>query len=299
MDFIIDVIMDALHDTWVMIPLLFIAYLVVEYFERRPAEDDGMFWNLQKYGPLFGALLGLLPQCGFAILAAMLYLQNSITLGTLLAVFIATSDEAIPILIAEPAMIPSLAVLLVLKFVIGFACGWFTDHVLFPNQKILRFQDMPEEEEEQELEDDIQAGASCPCCYPEYPMWLSALIRTAKIYTFVFVTTAAINALIGLLPEDALSSVLMQGTFWQPFAAALFGFIPNCAATVILCQLFASGLLSFGSLLAGLMTNAGMGLVVLFRYEPQKMKVWTVVGLLLAFSLLFGYLIQTLLPLFQ
>lgn len=296
MEFFTDILLDALHDTWTMIPLLYLAYLVVEYFERKPSGDDSMFWNLQKYGPFFGAVLGLLPQCGFSILASMLYLQNSITLGTLLSVFIATSDEAIPILLSEPQMIPSLALLLVFKLVIAAAFGWLVDHVFYPKQKILRFQDMPEEEAEDEIDEDDQAGSACPCCYPEYPMWLSALIRTGKIYLFVFLTTLAINALLGLVPEETLSSVLMQGSIFQPFAAALFGFIPNCAATVVLCQLFAGHLLSFGSLLAGLITNAGMGLVVLIRYEPNRKKILRIALLLLACALVSGYLVQLLMP---
>lgn len=294
MDFLIDIITDAWKDTWLMIPLLYCAYLVVEYFERRPSNDDGIFWKLQKYGPLFGALLGLLPQCGFSILAAMLFLQNNITIGTVIAVFISTSDEAIPILISEPSMIPSLLVLLACKFVLGAACGWFTDRVLFPHQKILLFSEMPEEEEEDDEQTAENADATCPCCYPQYPMWLSALIRTAKIYLFVFLTTVVLNGLIASVPEEMLSSILMTNSVFQPAAAALFGFIPNCAATVVLCQLYASSMLSFGSLLAGLMTNAGMGLLVLFRYEPDRKKIWKITGLLFLYAVLAGYLVQCL-----
>lgn len=270
MNFLIDCILDAWHDTWPMLPLLYAAYLIIEYFERKDSKDDKLFFGLQKYGPLVGALIGLIPQCGFSILAAMLFVQGNITLGTLAAVFIATSDEAIPILLAEPSLFSSLLILLACKFFIGIAGGFLIDRIVFPHQKILRFEDMPEEEDEEQYEEDEQAASSCPCCYPQYPMWISALLRTVKIFIFVFLTTIAFNMLIGWIGEQTLSKFLLTGTVFQPLLAALFGFIPNCAATVILCQLFALGQLSFGSLLAGLITNAGLGFLVLFQYGEKK-----------------------------
>lgn len=270
MNFLIDCILDAWHDTWLMLPLLYAAYLIIEYFERKDSKDDKLFFGLQKYGPLVGALIGLIPQCGFSILAAMLFVQGNITLGTLAAVFIATSDEAIPILLAEPSLFSSLLILLACKFCIGIAGGFLIDRIVFPHQKIFRFEDMPEEEDEEQYEEDEQAASSCPCCYPQYPMWISALLRTVKIFIFVFLTTIAFNMLIGWIGEQTLSKFLLTGTVFQPLLAALFGFIPNCAATVILCQLFALGQLSFGSLLAGLITNAGLGFLVLFQYGEKK-----------------------------
>jgi len=128
-----------------MIPLLYVAYLIIEYFERKDSKDDKLFFALQKYGPLVGALIGLIPQCGFSILAAMLFVQGNVTIGTLLAVFIATSDEAIPILLAEPKLYGTLIVLLICKFLIAVISGYFVDRILFPKQKILRFEDLPED----------------------------------------------------------------------------------------------------------------------------------------------------------
>ncbi|EOS60949.1 hypothetical protein C815_00959 [Firmicutes bacterium M10-2] len=288
MEFLIDCIADAWHDTWLMIPLLYVAYLIIEYFERKDSKDDKLFFALQKYGPLVGALIGLIPQCGFSILAAMLFVQGNVTIGTLLAVFIATSDEAIPILLAEPKLYGTLIVLLICKFLIAVISGYFVDRILFPKQKILRFEDLPEEEDEEEFDQDDQAASSCPCCYPQYPMWLSALIRTGKIFLFVFGVTIVFNALIGWIGEDTLSKFLLQGSLLQPVFSALFGFIPNCAATVILCQLFALGQLSFGSLLAGLITNAGMGFLVLFQYGEKKKTIGQIALILWIIAILFG-----------
>lgn len=296
MELFLDTLFDSLNDTWAMIPLMFIAYLIIEHFERKPSKDDSMFWNLQKYGPLFGALLGLLPQCGFAILAAMLFVQKNITLGTMIAVFVACSDEAIPVLLSEPQLFSSLMVLLVCKFVIAVVFGWVIDHILFPHQKIRWFSEMPEEEEDEEMQDDDEDLAACPCCYPQYPIWLSAFLRTLKIYVYVFLTAFVLTLILNFIPESQLQAVLLTGTWWQPLVSALFGFIPNCAATVVLCQLFAAGTLSFASLLAGLITNAGMGLVVLFQYSEKKTVLFKVMGLLLGIALIAGYAVMLIAP---
>lgn len=296
MELFLDTLFDSLNDTWAMIPLMFIAYLIIEHFERKPSKDDSMFWNLQKYGPLFGALLGLLPQCGFAILAAMLFVQKNITLGTMIAVFVACSDEAIPVLLSEPQLFSSLMVLLVCKFVIAVVSGWVIDHILFPHQKIRWFSEMPEEEEDEEMQDDDEDLAACPCCYPQYPIWLSAFLRTLKIYVYVFLTAFVLTLILNFIPESQLQAVLLTGTWWQPLVSALFGFIPNCAATVVLCQLFAAGTLSFASLLAGLITNAGMGLVVLFQYSEKKTVLFKVIGLLLGIALIAGYAVMLIAP---
>lgn len=290
----------SIEDTWTMIPILFLAYCLIEYFERKPSKDDGLFWNLQKFGPIFGAALGLLPQCGFSVLAAMLYLQKNITLGTMIAVFIATSDEAIPILISEPQPIPSLMVLLVLKFILAAAAGYLTDKVLVRHQHVISFNDLPEDEEEEDFEEDQNDVSSCPCCYPQYPMWLSVTIRTLKIYFFIFITTLVLNLLIEGIGEENLSAILLHGSWLQIPLAALFGFIPNCAATVVLCQLFASGSLSFAALFAGLCTNAGLGLLVFFQYSPNKKIFFKTIAIIFMVSIAAGALIgliQTMLPL--
>lgn len=293
MDFLIDCLLDAIHDTWAMIPIMYIAYVIIEYFQRKSDQEDGMFWNLQKYGPAFGALLGLLPQCGFSILAAMLYVQKNITLGTMVAVFIATSDEAIPVLLANPQMLPSLGLLLVCKLILAVVVGFLVDRVIFPHQKIIRFQDLPDEGETEE-EDDLEESASCPCCYPQYNMWISALLRTIKIYFFVFVVTLLFNLLLGWIGEERLSALLLQGSVLQPLISSLFGFIPNCAATVILCQLFMAGELSFASLFGGLVSNAGLGLVVLFQYAADRRWFWITCAILLVSALAGSYLLMAI-----
>lgn len=285
----IDIILDTIHDTWAMLPLLYITYYILEVFERKNTQDDKLFFGLQRLGPILGAIVGLIPQCGFSILAAMLFVQNNITLGTLVSVMIATSDEAIPILISNPKMYSSLLGILGLKLVIAILVGLFTDHVVFRKQKILRFEDMEEEDyDEDEYEEEENSGSSCPCCYPEYPLWISALLRSLKIYVFIFITSFVLTLLMKCIGEKTLSMILLQDNLFQPIIAALFGFIPNCAATVVLTQLYTAGELSFGSLLAGLITNAGLGLIVMIRYEARKKDILRTISILFITGVIVG-----------
>ena len=268
---------------------ILITYCILEVFERKNTQDDKLFFGLQRLGPILGAIVGLIPQCGFSILAAMLFVQNNITLGTLVSVMIATSDEAIPILISNPKMYSSLLGILGLKLAIAIIVGLFTDHVLFRHQKILRFEDMEEEDyDEDEYEEEENSGSSCPCCYPEYPLWISALLRSLKIYVFIFITSFVLTLLMECIGEKTLSMILLQDNLFQPIIAALFGFIPNCAATVVLTQLYTAGELSFGSLLAGLVTNAGLGLIVMIRYEARKKDILRTISILFITGVIVG-----------
>ncbi len=294
MTFLFDILKDVIHDTWTMLPLLYITYIILEIFERKQKTDDRLFFGLQKLGPILGAFIGLIPQCGFSILAAMLFVQNNITLGTLVSVMIATSDEAIPILISNPNMYSSLLWILILKLIIAMIIGLLTDHLLFPHQKILRFEDMEEEYEQEEYEDDQPEASGCPCCYPEYPIYVSALIRSLKIYVFIFLTSFVLTMAMTGIGEENLSKILLHNSLFQPILASLFGFIPNCAATVVLTQLFTSGELSFGSLLAGLITNAGLGLVVMIRYDARKKDIFRVVSILFISAICTGILFMAL-----
>ena len=261
----------TVEDIWLMIPLLYISYLVIEYLERRETNDDKLFVQLQKYGPLLGAFVGIVPQCGFSILAAMLYMNRNITLGTLLSVLIATSDEAIPVLLANPSLYASIIWIVLLKIAIGIVVGYLVDKVIFPKQEILLFN----------VEvDESSDSSACPCCYVQYPMYISALIRTLKIFGFMFITSLVLNYFIHELSEETLSKILLTNTLWQPILASLFGLIPNCVASVVLTQLFVANQVSFASLMAGLITNAGLGIVVLIRYGAKKKDIIKVVGLL-------------------
>lgn len=286
---LIHILHHTIEDTWLMLPLLYLAYLIIEYFERRENNDDRLFFSLQKYGPLVGAFMGIIPQCGFSIIASMLFMQNNITLGTLIGVFVATSDEAIPILIANPELYSSLIWIIVLKIGIAIIAGYTIDYVIEKHQNIDRFEDMEEDDSEEEPENTQN---SCPCCYPQYPMAISALLRSLKIFSFLFLTSFTLTLIIEAIGEENLEILLFNGSLLQPLFAALFGFIPNCAASVVLTQLYVAHGIGFPSLLAGLITNAGLGLLVLIRYQVEKKQCIKIIILLYLSAIIPTLLLQ-------
>ena len=268
----LELILDTIHDTWLMLPLLYITYCILEVFERRQSDesDEKIFFALQRIGPFIGALIGLIPQCGFSVLAAMLFLQRNITLGTLVAVMIATSDEAVPILLSNPELYSTLGFLLLAKFIVALIVGYLVDFLFRNRQKIIRFEDMEEEEydEEEEAEETQGSQGGCSCCYPDLHLPVSALYRTIRIFIFLFITTFVLGAIMKVC------------------------FIPYCAATVILAQLFATGSISLGSLFAGLCTNSGLALLLLIRYGERKRYLARVIGILFITATIVGVGIQ-------
>lgn len=286
---VMEILEETLHDTILMLPLLFLAYLVIEYFDRRDSDDDKVFLSLQKYGPLVGAFVGVIPQCGFSIIAAMLFMDRNITMGTLVAVLIATSDEAIPILLANPELYSSMIYIIIFKLFIAIIVGYFIDKVLMKKQQIKLFAEMEEESEEA---GEVASESACPCCYTQYSMPVSAFLRSLKIFVFLVTTTLVLNILITTIGEETLEQVLLADSIFQPVLAALFGFIPNCAASVVLTQLYVAKAVSFASLIAGLITNAGLGLIVLIRYQAEKKEILQIVSILLISAVLSGIAIS-------
>ncbi len=253
MKILADVLLDALSDTLKMLPFLFGVYLLIEYLEHKASDRlPNALRKLGPLGPLGGAALGCLPQCGFSVAAANLYSGRLISLGTLLAVFVATSDEAVPILLANPSTAPKILPLIAVKILTAVAAGLIADLVLkiFSRGRTAKepFRDLCED---------------CGC--EEHGVFRSALSHTVRITVFVFAISVALGLGIALLGEDSLNRLLMTDSPFQPLLTALIGLVPNCAASVVLTNLYAAGSLSFGSAIAGLSTGAGLGLAVLFR----------------------------------
>ena len=250
----LDFLLDALLDTVKTLPFLFGAYLLIEFLEHRASEKlTGALAKLGPFGPVAGSLLGLIPQCGFSVAAANFYAGRLITPGTLVAVFLATSDEALPILLSHPGALPDLLLLLGVKLVSGIVFGLLTD---------LLWKRLPNRETQPPFEDLCR---DCDC--EHHGIVHSALVHTVRIALFLLVVNLVLGGAIHLVGEDRISQVLLSGSVFQPLVAGLIGFIPNCAASVILTELYLSGSLSFGAVVAGLCTGAGLGLAVLFKYN--------------------------------
>ena len=275
-----EVLFDVWHDAIPMLPFLFLTYALMEYIEHKGNERfiTGLR-NARRLGPIAGAIFGVVPQCGFSVLASGLYMNGTITLGTLLAVFISTSDEAIPILVAQPKQFSTLVSVILVKVVIAIFVGYLIDslvsyHRLKQNHPITELHSDCAEEEQ------------------THTIWYIAMLHTIKIFAFVFIVNFLLSYLIYYIGEDSLKSILAQGSLLQPILAAIAGFIPNCAASVILAQLYLDEVLSFGSLTAGLITSAGLGLLVLFRMYDNKRDIARILGILFLSAVVSGMLLQ-------
>ena len=271
----LDILLDALIDTLKTLPFLFGAYLLIEFLEHRASEKlTGALRRLGPFGPVGGAVLGLVPQCGFSVAAANFYAGRLITPGTLVAVFLATSDEALPILVSQPGALPDLLFLLGVKLVSGAVFGVLTD---------LIWKRLPHRTPEHPFEELCK---DCDC--EHHGIFRAALTHTVRIALFLLLVNLVLGGAIHFVGEERISQVLLSGSVLQPFVAALIGFIPNCASSVILTELYLSGSLSFGAAVAGLCTGAGVGLAVLFQYNRRWKENLLLVGILYVSAVITG-----------
>ncbi|MBQ8749802.1 MAG: arsenic efflux protein [Clostridia bacterium] len=286
------VLEHALIDTLKIFPFLIIAYILIEVFTYFLSDklNNGI---LSKWAPLFGGLLGTIPQCGFGVVSAELYTRRFITIGTLFAVFIATSDEAILVLIASPEGLKALIPVILIKLVLAIVVGVLLDVIFAKRNK--RLMEKADEELEEELEDceDVQA-CSCCACKPE-SKWeiflLNPLIHSLKILAFIFAVNIVFGTIIHFVGEDNVVNFLQSSSAFGPLISALVGLIPNCASSVIISQLYVLGGLNFASLVAGLCANVGVASLVLFRKIKIKEAILIIVSLF-AISIAIGYLLM-------
>lgn len=281
MEAVLDIILDALIDTAKMLPFLFAVYLLIEYLEHKASDKlANSLRKLGPFGPVGGALFGCIPQCGFSVAVSNLYSGRLVSLGTLIAVYIATSDEAIPILLSNPQSVGEVWKLIAAKAVIAVLAGLLVDGVM----KLCHRRG----NEENEPYHDLCEDRGCE----EHGILYSAIKHTAQIFTFLFVVSLILGFAIYLLGEERLDRVLMTDSAFQPLLAALIGLIPNCSASVVLTNLYAAGSLSFGSVVAGLSTGAGLGLVVLFRTNNNLKQNIGITALLYAIGAASGLIIN-------
>jgi hypothetical protein len=278
--------------------LLAAVYFIVAFLEYRYCHRMGHWMSsLGNFGPLLGALMGCIPQCGFSVLASALYVKRLVSVGTLLAVFISTSDEAVPVLLSMPGKAGMVGALIGIKVVIAVIAGVSVDFVL------KRFRPVAKEEAPSPVVScaDID-NAHAGCCSHGVSgagsrvrsLFLHPLLHTVKIFFFLFVLSFLINVIVGRIGEGHIGSLLLNGTIFQPMIASLIGFIPNCFASVLLAQFYAKGILSFGALVAGLSAGAGLGVLVLAKENKSTKDTLMIIAMLLAVSVFSGIMIQFL-----
>lgn len=277
MTILLDVFLDTILDSVRMLPFLFAAFLLLEALEHHSAAFvNRIFSGNNHAGPLAGAALGCVPQCGFSAMAANLYSGGVISLGTLLAVFLSTSDEAVLLLMGHPGNAGAICRLLITKLIIAVTAGYITD--LFLAKRIVSAK-------------QIEDLCSHCGCHNHHGILRPALNHTLKLFGYIFVFSGILNLLITLAGTETISAFLLNGSAFQPFITALIGFIPNCASSVLLTELYLNGALSFASVIAGLCTNAGMGLLVLFKVNANLRENLSILGLLYIFAAAAGILL--------
>lgn len=277
------VLLHSLLDTLKLIPFLFLTYLLMEFIEHKAGERVlSVASRAGKLGPIFGSALGAVPQCGFSAAAANLFTGRVISIGTLIAVFLSTSDEMIPILLGGGIAPTTVMKIVAYKLLVAIAIGYAIDIVRHIFGK----------EREKINIDEICERDNCHC---ERGIFHSALHHTLTITAFVFAITLAISSLVYFVGEDTIGGIVNAIPFASHLICALIGLIPNCAASVALSSLYADGIISAGAMVSGLFPGAGVGLIVLLRVNKHTKENAAIIGILLAVGFIFGILFDLLL----
>ena len=279
MELLIDVLLDTLLDAVKLLPFLFIAFILIEFVEHKMSKKGKeVLAKSKKGGPIIGGLLGAIPQCGFSALCTNLYVTRIISLGTLISVYLSTSDEMLIVMLGENAPITEVLKIIGIKVLIGIIFGFIIDLVI-------RNKKEEHKHEDYHMCDDDH----CDC---DHSIIKSSIIHTLKTVLFIIIATFIINILFELIGEDNLSNLFMKNTIFAPFIAALIGLIPNCGASIALTEFYLNGVISLGTAIGGLLTGAGIGLIILFKQNKNIKENLLIVALLYFIGSIMGVLLN-------
>lgn len=251
-----DIIMDTLMDSLKILPFLFLAFLLIEFMEHKISKKSKeTIKKSGKFGPFIGSILGAFPQCGFSVAATNLYVTRIISLGTLIAIYLSTSDEMLPILLSKGTDVGVIAKIIGLKIVIGMILGFIIDFIL-KNKK----------SNSEETIKDFCHDEHCDC---DHGILKSSIKHTINILFFISLMSFILNTGLYYLGEETISQLFMKNTVFGPFLASLIGLIPNCGASVVITELYLNNAITFGSTMAGLLTGSGIALLVLFKVNKN------------------------------
>ena len=276
----VDIIIDTLIDFLKLIPFLFITYLIMEWIEHNTKEgSEDLIKKAGKGGPIVGALLGVVPQCGFSAAGSTFYAGRIISAGTLIAVFLSTSDEMLPVMIAKSAPVALIGKVLIVKVICAIIAGFVVDLLIIPTRKLDIHVDI----------DELCTDESCGCKSGGHNVLLPAIRHTLKTGIFILIVSFVLNVTMEFAGTDAISGVFTNIPFVENMIAAVVGLIPNCAASVALTTLYIEGAISFSALISGLLAGAGVGLLVLFRVNNHQKENLRILGLLYGFAVILGF----------
>lgn len=292
MDNMVEILLDAVIDAAKILPIIFIIYILIEVVESRGTANRKFKKLLTgDVAPVFGAAIGVIPQCGFSVVATKLYQGKYILLGTLISVYFATSDEALPILLSQaidnPELWLKLALLIAVKFSYAVIVG-FVINAIAKNKSLNEIN-----------EDVIEEAGEDACCHHDvaekhHGVWdllIHPFSHSIKIFIYVLAINVVFGILIGFIGEDVIVNFLDSNVYLQPLVSTVIGIIPNCASSVLITQMFASNVLSLGGAVAGLTINSGLGLAVLLKDRVNLKRNLLTVLLMICLSLLLGYVV--------
>ncbi len=281
----VDVILDTIIDSLKLLPFLFLSYLLIEFIEHKSSKTlEKILKNSGKFGSVIGSALGIVPQCGFSVTASNLYASRVITIGTLIAVFLSTSDEAIPVLLAHPNSAMPILKIILFKFIIGIIAGVIIDFIFRKKHNLTT--------EIEDVHNHMHEMCSHCDCNEGHTILKPALKHTLNIFVYIFIVAFILNTFIYIIGEESLSKLLMSGSIFQPIISALIGLIPNCASSVLLTELYLAGNISFASIIAGLCSGSGIGMIVLFKVNHNLKENLKILASVYGISCLFGIIIS-------
>lgn len=284
----LEVLLDTGIDALKLLPFLFITYLIMEYIEHKTGDKTkNIIKKSGKWGPVFGAILGIFPQCGFSAAAANLYAGKVITLGTLIAIFLSTSDEMLPILISEAAPIDVILKVLATKLAIGIVAGVVID---FVGQAFKKKKKKQENEEAVEEIGHMCEHEHCHC--EKEGIFKSSIKHTLNIFVFIIIISLVMNVAIYFIGEEKISNLILNMPVVGPLIAGIVGLIPNCASSVILTQLYLQNVISVGSMIGGLLVGSGIGILILFRVNENIKENMKITGMLYLIGVVSGIIID-------
>ena len=274
----LDVIIDTVLDSIKLLPFLFLAFLLIELLEHKfDKKINNVIMKAGKFGPIIGSLFGVIPQCGFSVLATNFYITRVISIGTLFSIYLSTSDEMLPILLSEGANIKIITGILILKFICGLFFGFIIDSIIRIKNRSTSYNYHVCEEEH------------CDC---EHGIVKSSIKHTLKIILFIFIITFILNALFYYVGDNIIGKIFMRDNLFGPFLGSLIGLIPNCGASVILTEMYLKGAINIGTCISGLLTGSGVALLVLFKSNKSIKENLFITVTLYLIGVLIGIIIE-------
>lgn len=294
LELLVDCLADALVDSAKLIPFLFVIYILLEIFDRKTGNE---FYQLvrkaNKLGPLFGGIIGVIPQCGLSAAAASLYAGKVISIGTMLAVFLSASDDMLPIFISSAVPVAKIIKILAVKVIIGIVTGYIID-ILWKRTigKGFAPANAPVKMMSKKGVNQAVAEQRCTasCCMG--PFWIVVIKHTLQVFAYIFGVSFILNMIIGFIGENVIAAFFANVPILGHMISGAIGLIPNCASSVIITELYVSGVMSIGALFAGLLANAGVGILILARNNKNKKETATIIALLYLCSIAWGMVIE-------